>query len=323
MIITDEIKLKWHGSNRKYYENIGYKYGGLGNEFKIKVNELPDSSIIRVTVKCDNCNKIFNTKYLNYKLKLSHYGKDLCKTCVTKNSNIQKYGVDNVAKVKEIKEKIVKTNLDKYGTKYGLSNNDIRNKIKNTCLNKYGVENVFQARHVKDKIKKTNLKKYGFENNLNNPNIREKAVTKSRKTLFYHGKAPCSKQQLYIYNLVGGILNYPVDRCSLDIAFPEEMIYIEYDGGGHDLSVKLGADKNEFKLKQIKRQKYLNSNGWKIIRIKSNKDYLPEDDILINLIKYSKNYLIDNFWIEIDIDNEIIITKSFNKKIKLDNLKRL
>ena len=56
-----------------------------------------------------------------------------------------------------------------------------------------------------------------------------------------------SKQQLYIHSLLGGELNYCTGKCFLDIAFLDEKIYLEYDGGGHDLSVKLGnMSKEEF-----------------------------------------------------------------------------
>ena len=324
MLITNEIKLKWHGSNREYYEKLGYTYGGLKKEFIVKTNELPNSSIYKVTVICDRCKKEFSTKYCNYIEKKNKYDEDLCRICRTKDSNVKKYGVDNVAKSKEIKEKTIKTNLKKYGTNYGLSNNEVRNKIKNTCLEKYGVENVFQAEEIKEKIKQTNLKNYGYENNLCDPEQRKQAIINSRKTLYENGTTMCSKQQKYLHNLLGGELNYPIDWYSLDIAFPKEMLYIEYDGSGHDLGVKRGyITAQQFNEKELKRDNHLKNKGWKLIRIISNKDYLPDDDSIINAINIAKNKLKDFYYCKINIDNETIEINGNVEKILFNNLRRL
>ena len=60
-----------------------------------------------------------------------------------------------------ILKKRKQTNLDRYGVENLMLLNSVKEKIKQTCLQKYGVENQFQNEQIKDKIKKTNLKKYG------------------------------------------------------------------------------------------------------------------------------------------------------------------
>lgn len=134
-----------------------------------------------------------------------------------------------------------------------------------------------------------------------------------------------SKQQKFISNLVNGKLNYPVSRCQLDIAFPDKMIYIEYDGSGHDLSVKFGdISRDDFYNKEIKRKRYLQNLGWKIIRIISKEDLLPNDEKIIELIQFCEKYLNNNHsWVEIDIDNSVMKCAKFEENIDLGKLRRI
>ena len=91
-----------------------------------------------------------------------------------KQTNIKKYGVENVFQNEEIKEKIKQTNLKKYGVENPAQNKQIYNKVKQTNLEKYGVENPNQNKEIIEKSKKTCLKKYGFENPAQNEEIKEK-----------------------------------------------------------------------------------------------------------------------------------------------------
>lgn len=71
----------------------------------------------------------------------------------------EKLGVDNPWQSETVKEKTKRTKLERYGDE------NYRNdeKIKHTCLEKYGVEHYWQSSQVKDKIKQTNLERYGVE----------------------------------------------------------------------------------------------------------------------------------------------------------------
>ena len=74
-----------------------------------------------------------------------------------------------------IKEKIEKTNLEKYGAKSTLcKGTSVRTAIKNTNLEKYGSVSPLSSEEVKEKIKKTNLERYGSENVGSNEMIKEK-----------------------------------------------------------------------------------------------------------------------------------------------------
>lgn len=73
---------------------------------------------------------------------------------------IEKYGTSYPAQSKLVQDKMKQTLIDRYGEE-GLKNEKIRNKKKQTCLEKYGVEYSAQAKEVKDKINNTFNEKYG------------------------------------------------------------------------------------------------------------------------------------------------------------------
>jgi len=89
-------------------------------------------------------------------------------------TNLEKYGVSNPNKLSSFVEKRIETNLEKYGVKCTLQSKLIKEKIKETNLEKYGVENVSQSKLIKKRVKDTNLEKYGVENVYQSEIIKEK-----------------------------------------------------------------------------------------------------------------------------------------------------
>jgi len=152
----------------------------------------------------------------------------------------------------------------------------------------------------------------------------ECAQDKRRITLYENGTAPCSAQQRYLHNLYGGELNFPISRCSLDIAFPDDKIYIEYNGGGHNLQVQFGHMSNEEFIKyENNRFLFLKSQGYKCIYIQTNKDKLPSDNILSDMFVIAKDELIYNYYIKFDIDNSKVITSQFEKEYDYGSLRKI
>ena len=100
-----------------------------------------------------------------------------------KETFLQKYGVDNPAKSKEVLAKIQKTNLERYGVEYSAQSDIVNEKVKTTNLKKYGVEYSFQAEEVKEKIKATNLERYGVDNPSKSDIIKDRIVESNRKNL--------------------------------------------------------------------------------------------------------------------------------------------
>jgi len=179
---------------------------------------------------------------------------------------------------------------------------------------------------LRERVKNTNLKNNGVEYPAQNKEI----LAKQRQTLYKNGTAPRSRQQIYINQLIGGELNYPLRNLSLDIAFPEEMIYLEYDGGGHENNIIFGTmTKDDFVKRERNRTYGLLRSGWKEIRIISKIDNLPSDQTILEILSYARTYLKNHHYIKFDIDNNKIINSQgeFNydfgelRKIKLTDLK--
>ena len=105
-----------------------------------------------------------------------------------KKTNLEKYGVENVFQNKEIKEKIKKVNLEKYGVENPAKSEKIKKLTSDNNIKKYGVNSPSKLKEIKEKIKKINLEKWGNEfftrsskyqkNRLNNELIE---LTKNKK----------------------------------------------------------------------------------------------------------------------------------------------
>ena len=373
MLKDEYVKMKWTKNNKKHYVEKGYLFTNFGDEFVIKVEDLPVGSHFKVNVICDYCG-IEIIKEYRY-----HTNEDCCCKCKTEKSkktnlarlgvefpmqskevmekskkttmekygverplqskeifgnliknNIEKYGVKYTIQLDKVKEKVKQTCLEKYNVEHPLQNEDIlkkqqntcferygtihpmkldefKEKAKDTCLKKYGVENVLQLEEfrekikqtvikkynvdsifkvdvIREKIKKTMIERYGYDNAMKNKEIFKKAKNTYRERYgCFPYFIPTSKQQKLINGIVKGELNYFCNGYFLDIALLSDKIDIEYDGSGHDLSVKFGKmDYDTFIEKQKKRDDKLIENGWKIIRIVCKNDNLPENSIIQN-----------------------------------------
>lgn len=235
-----------------------------------------------------------------------------------KNTTVQeRYGVENVFQSEEVKAKKAQTNLERYGSEYYQSSDDYRKKYDKTIKERYGERHYNTLPEIKNKRQETNLKRYGTLHPQQNKEIKEKTM----KTLYKNGTAPSSFQQNTIHCLIGGELNYPVGRAFLDIAFPDEMIYVEYDGGGHDLSVKLGMQSQEgFDRKERNRSFFLFDKGWKEIRLVSDEDRLPNDEEIIETVNKAKS-LLNNERVKsiiIDWDSSTVLF-GFKRKCSLED----
>ena len=138
--------------------------------------EMTKNSQIKGNCVYENCNNKFEKNFRQLE-KTGAYC-SLCKNIIklekTKSTCLQKYGVENSAQNKEIKDKNKKTNLEKYGVEFTFQSEKIKEKIKNTMIHKYGVENPNQNEYIKNKSKATNTKKYGVEYSSQNKENREK-----------------------------------------------------------------------------------------------------------------------------------------------------
>ncbi len=178
MILTEIINIKATKANRDFYLSKGY----IENDdktFDISPYDLSESSHIHIIAKCDipDCNNTKEISYHSYCLTMKKNGFYRCFACGNKAKKeifMEKYGVDNPAKLPEIKEKQRQTNLERYGVPYQFARDDFDERKKQACLERYGVEHQLQSQEIKDKIKNTNMEKYGVEYCIQNEDIKER-----------------------------------------------------------------------------------------------------------------------------------------------------
>lgn len=304
------LKTKWAKANKKKYQAKGYIFTFYGDDLEVAYDDALSHATIEVV--CDYCGKtIFQQlkTYVNNKDR-STIKRDACENCwhlKMKETMILKYGVDNAS-----------NNLDSV---------EKRNK---TFLGIYKTENSPKLKEITEKTRKTNLERYGYEHSTQIPGEANRRIELACQTMYKRGNGACSYQQKYIHDIVGGELNYPVKTLKLDIAFPDKMVYIEYEGSGHNLQVVLG-NKTAEEFAKIERNRYyvLKNKGWKMIRIISSKDRLPTKKQLhyYILMAFGKFKYYGHNYFEINIDNMtytyagIINNFGFNKTTKCNNYK--
>jgi hypothetical protein len=257
----------------------------------------------------DHASKLENTVNKRNETNLIRYGhisplknKDIINKSI--HTSLKRYGKNFYMQTEEYKSDLLKTNNEKYGCDFLFQTKDFKEEMKRINREKYGVEYVSQRGEIQEKIKSNNMIKYGVEHLMHNPEYSKEIMKKIRMSLFENNTFPSSSQQRYIHEIVGGTINNLVDRFFLDVALIDEMIYIEYDGSGHDLSIKLGAiSEKEFMKREISRQYFLKNAGWKLIRIRSKNDFLPTNQILKNMVgKAREIFMNGRSWVVYDID---------------------
>ena len=270
------VTVKWYSGNKKYFTDLGYNFTKMNDTFKVPLKLVEHKSKILVKVKCDYCGKEYETTYYNYKISESR-GKIACKNC------------------KQLK--IRDTLQKKYGANslWGIS--EFREKAKHSMIQKYGHEYAMQSKQGQENFKATMEEKYGEDNPIKIPKFQAKA----KESMYSNGNVPTSKPEQEISNMLIELYGkdnchpgYPVDKVNLDclVNLNGEKIDVEYDG--------LYWHRNTQDYDR-KRNHWLISLGYKVLRIKANKnDDLPT----INQLKNEVDYLMDGHSIGyIDMNN--------------------
>lgn len=296
------VKEKIENSNIKKY---GHKYFTSTQEFKDKTKN--------TNIKKYNCEYVFQSDIVKEKIK---------------NTNIKKYGVEHNLLIPQVINNRKLTWINNYGVEHPWKSEDIQKKIKDTNIKKYDVENPMQNSLIQNKVILTNLKKYGCKYSLQNKDVRDKirnSMIKKYGTPNVYCRIPISNQQFYIGNLLNGKFNKFIKNGFADIVLEDKNIIIEYDGGGHDLSVKKGFPIEKFIEREINRENAFIKEGYKIIRIISKKDLLPNDTELLNIINDCISILLDSTvcLIKINIDNSTLKIEDTIKKINFSKLRKI
>lgn len=144
MLLDTEVEIRL-GNRVKYYEDLGYEIPRRKNNYKftiakdatikVKVQDLPLGSKIKVNVLCDYCEKVITPKsYGVYLKEKEKTGKDCCRGCFpckSKETNLERYGVERASQQKSSKQSL---SLAK--------RTDETTIIKNFALRGYMVENI-------------------------------------------------------------------------------------------------------------------------------------------------------------------------------------
>lgn len=182
MLLHDFIKIDITDNNLNYYK-IKNTDLSVGDRFIIKVDDLGENSGYKVDVKCDYCGVEFKTEYRKYLRSIGISKTNSCKSSKcsklkVKDSNIIKYGIENVMQLESSKIKAKKSNLDRWGTENPNELEVIKDKIKKTNINRYGSTSYIKTKEFKIKSKKSNLDRWGTEN----PNELEVIKNKIKET---------------------------------------------------------------------------------------------------------------------------------------------
>lgn len=270
-------------------------------QIEVKIEDVPLGCNNIIEFKCDYCGTISKAQYNDYNKHRKNLAKDACVNCQYKKQSevvMEKYGVDNIRKIEGSEEKRKETCIKKYGTDSIQKVPFVIEKRKETCRKNWGCDYSLSSKKVQNKIQETNLERYGVKYLLESKEIQDKyrelSYSKYGKKTF---ASSTSSQQIYLQSIYGGEINYKIGKYSVDILFVKDRIYLEYDGNGHDLQVRLGKKtKEEFAIFEDKRTRRLLSLGYKEFRIKSKSDKLPSDETLLNIKEKAFNVLKNTEW---------------------------
>lgn len=312
----------------KTKDTMNEKYG-VSSPYELKEVRDKRDNTVREKYGVDNVFQLNEVRNKIIETNLNKYGEEYYTQTDeykerSKQTCMEKYGVDNASKSPEIINKIKEVQFEKYGNFYSATIEG-KEKYKKYCMDNYGVINLFQLEEIKYKSRRSMKKKYGVEYLVQIPEIAHNRTLKGMDTKFKMGLLPSSRQQEYLHKYYGGVKNYVVSNCALDIALLDDSIYIEYDGSGHDLRVKYKeCTQEEFERKEMSRKYFLLRQGWKEIRIISLKDYIPSDEELDNILNISKAWFDQNHtWIKFDIDNSTIETSDGVREYSYKGLRKI
>jgi len=322
----EKIEKILNGSSTRLRESFFIKnYIELYNEissvelditFKEKLWYWVNGISTQYTCKCGNTttfNKNWLDGYRKYcSTKCSQL--DISTNEKRKITNLERYGVDNVAKSDTVKSKKANTNIEKYGCISSFQNEKVREKWRNNLIDKYNVEHIFQLDSVKESIrdkrsKRTSTKKINSE--IKKPHHTKsddfKLNTKKANNIKYGVDWYIQSDEFKEKSKSNSLKKYGVDHYSKTEEFKEKLKSTSLERYGVDNYSKT----DECKEKIIK----INLIKYGVDNISKNEEfrYMNFDNSKSEFyIKYIGNSISqyrcdmgkDHFF-EIDIDNYI------------------
>ena len=193
MILDNEVVISWNNATRKWYIDKGYTFTKNKDLFVVKLEDIIQTSTMKVNVSCDYCGKIHSKEYRNYIKGRAVIGKDCCddKKCFaakTKEINLKLYGVEYNTQRDDIKEKVSSTNRTPYEDILALCNKKglIITSSPNEYKNRKSELKVVCNKHIDKGIQTTN-----FAN-----------IKKRKYCCFYGGKEETGKYKRLSFDVV-------------------------------------------------------------------------------------------------------------------------
>ena len=194
--------------------------------------------------KCKNpeCENLVKEKYKNEKLGWKKYCSAKCRNAykgiVARQTNLEKYGVENPMHLDSVKAKIKETCLSKYGVDSINKSSLVKDKKREAYRNKFGVDNPNQSEKIKEKKRQTCLKKYCVENPMQSEVVKEKLKQSIRlkygvDNVFQSAEIKKKIADNYMSEFgVGHVRHVNLGRDVLDKLNNSDWLISEYEKGG-------------------------------------------------------------------------------------------
>jgi hypothetical protein len=166
MILEDTIEIKVSERNFKHYKNKGYIFEHKWDIITIKTTDLPETSAVKVLIKCDICGIEKELSYGDYNSNYKRNNRYVCKKCKSTTYKLtcnKLYGVDNVSQIESVKQQKIETCNKNFGVNHPMQSKIVMNKSKQTLQDVYDVINISQVPEIKERKRQKSLDVYGVD----------------------------------------------------------------------------------------------------------------------------------------------------------------
>ena len=106
-LISKTVKVKWHPKTKKHYEELGYIYTKMGDEFKVKVEDLTNGSGIKILYQCDSCKDNFECQFDSFNRRIIKSKETYCQKCFVRLFGTKKSNKTKLKNSKSFAQKLI------------------------------------------------------------------------------------------------------------------------------------------------------------------------------------------------------------------------
>jgi hypothetical protein len=273
-----------------YCYNCAVEHGKSKYKLKCKYNEAYLNKICsenNITLTDDYTNKFINRDTLINGLCLTVD----CNNAFTKSfRELEKINGFCLDCSKELgKDKIIKTNMKKFGCKASMQNQEVRNKQKQTIMSKYGVNHISQLDSIKEQKKDKSLEKYGTKCPLQADDVKIKTIKTNK--IKYGVENPQQNQDIRNKTIETTLQRYGFKTAVLNETVKQKMITSNIEKYGvphHSQNPEIAQTmmKSAFNLKKytLPSGKVIDYQGYENFAIDEllNIEHITEEDLITN-----------------------------------------